>query len=141
MIKVILITLFICLNAVAYSQIPEQSAKTYRKFDSGYRPKGARMKKIGSYMIIVGAGLLIGGVAKIASADKTQAAYINQYGTTSYLYTDPDMTRGALMILGGIALTTPGIILYSIGRKRSNADMKKFTVNVSPANLSFKLKI
>jgi hypothetical protein len=78
---------------------------------------GLRMKKTGTTLTVVGAAMLIGGIALISSADDVYYSQTtNQYGT--YQEGDPKGALGAVMLVGGAGMTVTGIILWSKGARK-----------------------
>jgi uncharacterized membrane protein YidH (DUF202 family) len=88
------------------------------------RLPGERMRKVGRLLTVLGAGMLIGGIAVYNSADDD---YGNGYIQNGYYYyeTDPKEELGVTMMVMGVGAIVPGVILWVKGAKKYNRALKR----------------
>lgn len=97
------------------------------------------MRNVGRTLTIAGGAMLIGGIVIFNNADKTIYTYQTSAGT--YNESDPKAALGALMIVGGIGMTVPGIILWSKGSRKFNRYLERETacvINSSGLSLQYR---
>lgn len=78
---------------------------------------GQRMIRVGKFLTIGGAVLLVGGVALMATADEL---YYRSTTTNGNTQTEGDIKGGlgVVMTVAGVGMIIPGAIVWSKGRKK-----------------------
>jgi hypothetical protein len=89
------------------------------------RLPGERMRKVGRLLTVLGAGMLIGGIAVYNSADDDYGTSYSQNGYYYYYETDPKEELGATMMVLGVGAIVPGVILWARGAKKYNRALKR----------------
>jgi hypothetical protein len=86
---------------------------------------GQRMRNTGRTLTLLGAGLLVGGIAVASSAESLyyQSNYSSNGGSTSQ--GDPKGALGIVMMTGGAGMIVPGIIFWSKGSKKFKAGLQE----------------
>ena len=81
---------------------------------------GQRMIRVGKTLTIAGSVLIVGGVILMATADEL---YYRSNTVNGQTVTEGDIKGGlgVVMTAGGVGMVVPGIIVWSIGRKKYRA--------------------
>ena len=143
-----LIILFVCIEGKSQS-IAESSraqnitspiiVKPGYSYTSDYIP-GARMKRVGSKLILAGGFLIIGGAIVLGSAAQSQST--NTYGGNSTKSESGKIMLGNVLIVSGIGCVVPGIVLASVGARKYNQYQRQqeVSLNLNATGVSLRLK-
>lgn len=132
MLKKVFIATILCVIVSHVSWAQQSHAELYQQKVYSY----TKMKKTGIGLTIGGIASTVIGVALVSSAEWETTT--DQYGTTT-TSDDPRAFGGLLLIGGGISVSVPGIILTSIGSKKSKEYQRKLErldlgINYKPNN-------
>lgn len=104
--------MLVCFTSSAFAQFDRNYAMYERKVETY-----TKLKKTGTVLAVSGAALTLGGLVLVSSADwETQTGPAGQTQTTS---SDSEGIAGVLMLVTGIPITVTGVILGTIGAKKS----------------------
>lgn len=132
MLRKIIILAFLGLITFQFSWSQQNNAALYQQKVESYK----KMKNTGIGLTIGGIASTMIGIALVSSAEWETTS--TEYGTNT-TSSDPAAFGGLLLIGGGVSVSIPGIILTSIGGKKSKEYQSKLErldvgINYQPTN-------
>lgn len=137
--RIILITfLFVFIsNLPVFAQYYDPDYKHQERREALYERKVAsytKMKRVGTSLGLAGGVLTVSGIALVSSANWETHTY---NGNTSTTTTDSEGITGLLMLVVGVPLAVTGIVLGTIGARKTKSYQERlnklsFNLDCSP---------
>ena len=105
-------TLLLVISTASFAQLKQNEQAQYQSKVQSY----TKMKRTGSTLAIVGAGVSVVSTILVASADWEETEDYN--GQTQYNTTDGSGALGIVGLVIGVPMAVTGIILNSVGNRK-----------------------